>query len=326
MRTESGKIMAVCWVLAVALTLVSCTPIGAEAARSTSAQAQRRVTRVLVVGCDRAAALADTVMLVSVDESAKSAHILQIPRDTYAEYTQKSYKKLNGAVKTLGIDGFVSFLEEAMGIPIDCYVMLKPDALVQVVDAIGGVEVDIPKAMRYFDPAQDLRIDLPAGRRVLTGAEAEQFVRYRAGYADADLGRLDAQKQFLSAFAKRCQSLSVMEMIGAALRALTTVQTDIGIHEAVRLCGALRACDTETIPMETLPGEAVQGMSGAWYYVINRAGGARAAREHLLPDEPYTTDAFDPRGVFDREENAQFHAIYQAREEALVTYVENYDR
>lgn len=313
-------------VLAVVLVMTSCTSVGAMDAKETVGDGGDRITRILLLGCDRTASLADTVMLVTINETAKQARILQIPRDTYAEYTKNRYKKLNGAVNALGLRGFESFLEDTLGVQINCYVALKPDALVGVVNAIGGVDVVIPQDMKYSDPTQGLTIDLPAGPRHLTGEEAEQFVRFRSGYANADLGRLDAQKVFLKAFAKRCQSLSAMEMIGAAMHALTTVQTNIGVHDAIRLVGVLRACNTDDIPMATMPGQAARGESGAWYYVINREGGCRAVEEYLLPETPFSDADFDPKRTFDREENSLFHAVYTASEEMLPQIWETYQK
>ena len=262
-------------------------------------------------------------MLVTVNETAKKTSILQIPRDTYANYTSRSYKKLNGALTALGMDGFRGLLEEILGITIDAHVMLKPDALVGIVDAIGGVTVEIPREMRYSDPAQNLEISLPKGEKTLTGREAEQFVRYRSGYANADLGRLDAQKLFLRSLAVACQNLTPMQMLRVAMSAMTTVQTDLGIHEIIRLAGVLRACDVDDVAMQTLTGLAVRGDSGAWYYAVNRAAAEREARELLETD---ASAAFDPQYRLDRPENKRFHAVYTADERDLPRMADEWNR
>ena len=318
------KIRVLTLVLALLATVslvasgMSANSVGAfRAAIPTGTDTDGRVTRILVLGCDRAVSLADSMFLVTVDEGARDATVLQIPRDTYAEYTDRSYKKLNGAPGTLGMNAFEDFLEQALDVSIDCYVTLNPDALVRIVDAIGGVELDVPADMDYADPAQGLDIHIPAGHHRLNGAQAEQFVRFRSGYANADLGRLDAQKIFLKAVAKRCKSLNAPEMLRVMLAALTTVQTDMGVQDAVRIAGVLRACDPDAVKMATLPGMAVQGVSGAWYYVVNRAGAMETVNEYLLPDQPLTEADFDRARVFDREENQLFHTVYTARKEEL---------
>lgn len=278
---------------------------------------EARVTRFLLLGCDRSSRLTDTILLVTLNETARKASILQIPRDTYAAYTQKDYKKLNGAMNALGVSGVKAFLSDALGVPIDYFFVLKLDVFAALVDAIGGVEVDVPQDMTYSDPAQGLDISLTKGRQHLDGKQAEQFVRYRSGYVNADLGRLDAQKLFLRAFAKQCRSLSVSQLLRVLLLALTNVQTDIGLQDAIRVLGVLRACDDEELPMATLAGKAVQGNSGAWYYVLNKRGACRMINAYALPAVPITVEEFDPHGVFDRLDHRVFHNIYQAAEEEL---------
>ena len=269
------------------------------------------------MGCDRASGLADSILLVTVNEEEKQTTILQIPRDTYAEYTQKDYKKINGALATLGESGIKDFFASALGVPIHYFAVVKLDLFCKIVDAVGGVDVDVPQKMEYHDPAQDLHISLPSGKQHLNGQAAEHFVRYRAGYVNADLGRLDAQKLFLRAFANRCRELNATDYLRLAAASLTGLQTDIGVGDAVRLGNVLRECNPEAVPMQTLAGQAVKGQSGAWYYVLNRNGACRQINELTYPAHPIHPEDFDADGLFDREQNPQFHKVYTATEEAL---------
>ena len=275
------------------------------------------VVRILLLGCDRASGLTDSILLISINEDEKRTSILQIPRDTYAEYTERDYKKINGALSTFGESGIKDFFGEALGVPIHYFAVVKLDLFCKMVDAIGGVEVDIPQKMEYHDPAQDLHILLNAGKQHLDGKTAEHFVRYRSGYVNADLGRLDAQKLFLRAFANRCRALSTPDYLRLAGASLTGVQTDIGIGDAIRLGKVLRECDPEEVPMQTLAGQAIQGQSGAWYYVLNREGACRQINELTYPDEPINLLDFDVKGLFDRMQNSQFHNVYTAAEKDL---------
>ena len=107
---------------------------------------------VLVMGTDRQAGLCDVMMLVSIDEGDNTVTAVQIPRDTYAQYTSASYKKLNGASNSLGgAEQTAEWLADAFGIRIDHYVCVGLDTVRRVVDAIGGVDVDIPCNI-YFLP------------------------------------------------------------------------------------------------------------------------------------------------------------------------------
>lgn len=298
-----------------------CLPVRSMGNNSVSAVAdaleEERITRFLLLGCDKSTKLTDSIMLVTVNETKKDANILQIPRDTYAEFTAKDYKKLNGAMSELGPKKLKRFLSDAIGVPIDFFVILKLDFFDDLVDAIGGVDIEIPEDMHYADPSQGLTIDLFQGRAHLNGREAEHFVRYRSGYVDADLGRLNAQKLFLKAFAEQCKSLSLFSLLRVTCLALTGLQTDIGIHDAIRVVRVLRECSTEELKMQTLAGQAVQGNSGAWYYAVNKEGASRQIKELLLPSPKMGEIRFDPKGVFDREGHPDFHKIYTAKEMEL---------
>lgn len=281
-------------------------------AESRSLGLEEHATRILLLGKDRAASLADSILILSLSEADGDLRILQIPRDTYAAYTDRDYRKLNGAYSALGMQGFKQFLSQSLGVSVDYVLTLDLDCVSALVDAVGGVELDIPQDMIYSDPAQDLSIRLSAGHQHLNGQEAEQFLRFRSGYADADLGRLNAQKQFLAAYVEKCKSIGVMELLQIVWKVLPNAETDLPIGEAIRLVRLLPRIEPEKIPMLTAPGEAVQGNSGAWYYVLNRAGMIRAINEYMLPSTEVTDALFDPARVFDRAETADFHKIYTA--------------
>ena len=305
-------LVVLCIVAAVCLWQV---PSSSSAEPITDAQEiaqENLVTRFLVMGRDRAAGLCDSMFVVTLNETRRSASVLQIPRDTYANYTDRDYKKLNGALNVMGAEGVTRMLSEALGVPIAHFIVLDLDGLQSMVDAIGGVDVVLEREMAYTDPAQGLEIKLPKGAVHLDGQGAEQLVRYRAGYVNADLGRLDAQKLFLRAFAQKCKTVSVTQAMHLMESALTRVQTDLTLPEAIRLASVLRECDTDDIPMATLAGEPVQGVSGAWYYCICRAAACRMVNEYLCPAATLDIASFDTKGLFDRVENQSFHKIYTA--------------
>lgn len=303
--------------LALQIPLYTASSVAEEPTVQTEANAQRRITRFLVMGCDKSKKLTDSIFVVTLDEDRREASILQIPRDTYAEYTTRDYKKLNGAKSALGEKGVKDFLSRALGVPIQYFFVLDLDILRNVVDSIGGVDVEIPQQMIYSDPIQGLEINLQEGYAHLDGSMAEQFVRYRAGYPNADLGRLDAQKSFLRAFAKKCRGLTLSQLLPLTANLIVGVQTDVGLCEAIRVVSLLKECNADNIPMETLAGQALQGSSGAWYYAVNREGALRQVNQYLLPNTPVGLERFDPEGVLDREDFIKFHAIYTAPEGEL---------
>lgn len=285
---------------------------GAEASLSQAKHDEDdvQVTRILVLGCDRAASLTDSIMLLTVEAPSGNIRILQIPRDTYAAYTERDYKKLNGAYSVLGLEGMKQFLSVSLGVPIDYAVAIDLDCVSSLVDAVGGVDVEIPQAMQYPDSSQGAPVELQPGMQHLNGKQAELFLRFRSGYVNADLGRMDAQKLFLRSLLKRCQSLSGTDMLQIFRTVLPRVQTDASVPDAIRLIRLLLNSANSEALIITAPGEAVQGSSGAWYYSLNRAGMLQAVREILLL--PDAESVFDPNRVFDRKDFPKFHEIYTA--------------
>ena len=104
---------------------------------------------ILVMGSDAVSGLYDVMTLVSFDSANERICILQLPRDTYAEYTEGSYKKLNGASRALGgAKELCGFIGECFQISIDGYVCLDLEAFRDSVDAIGGVEIELQKPLK----------------------------------------------------------------------------------------------------------------------------------------------------------------------------------
>ena len=319
---DKKYILAV-WVLLCALVLSLCVGVymlpqdndaeqsNEEPVENTSLLTEKSqdVIRVLAAGRDRASGLYDVIMLVSFDRADKTVSVLQIPRDTYFEYTDKAYKKINGAVSSLGgVREFCNLLGSALGLKIDAYISFDLDTLARVVDAIGGVEIELPEAMRYSDPYQNLYINLPAGKQVLDGKTAEKFVRFRSGYLRGDIGRLDAQKLFMAAFFKKCRySLTLSDVEGLISVMLPNVKTDLGFFQLLSLASDAMSIDGSSLCFVTAPGEdIVSSVSGAWYYVLS-AEGMRRLTSELLGSE----DSFDDNGIFLNEKNDDAVRIYR---------------
>lgn len=298
--------------VALLLPLQGTTTSFAPYEEQMTAAEEESVLRILVMGCDAKAGLTDSIFILAIKEECGDVGILQIPRDTYAAYTDRDYRKLNGAWKTLGPLQIRGFYSEALGVPIDGFVVLNLSDLRRIVDAVGGVDIEIPESMDYSDPAQDLEIHFTAGHAHLDGRAAEKFVRYRSGYANADLGRLDAQKLFMQAFARRLRQIGAGRASCVLAASLTAVQTDLSLPKLVRAAAALERSSVQEVAIATIPGQAVQGNSGAWYYSLNREGAIRAIEDYLFVKASAARGRFDPKEIFDRKEHPSFHKIYIA--------------
>ncbi|MBE6577246.1 MAG: LytR family transcriptional regulator [Ruminococcaceae bacterium] len=275
----------------------------------TKAQVQDgEITTFLFLGTDREAGLCDVMMLASIDSKKGALTLIQIPRDTYAAYTERSYKKLNGAYAALGgAANTADFFGEAMGIHIDHYVCMGLDALCDMVDALGGVDIDIPCDMRYSDPEQGLYINFKKGMTHLDGALAEKFVRYRANYTEGDIGRLDAQKLFMVAVLEKVLTDTSYSKILALCEAAEGVETDMTVADLVSIAMRALSVDKSKMTLLTLPGaEATATESGASYYVLS----APATAEITARFFGRTLD-FDANEVFLNKRYKTFESIYK---------------
>ena len=261
---------------------------------------------ILAAGRDRTSGLYDSLMLIGFDRDTQKVCVLQIPRDTYAEYTDGSYKKINGAAASLGgMSELVAFLEETMAVNIDGYVSFDLEAVSEIVDAIDGVTVDVPRDMQYKDEEQGLNISLTRGTRHLNGKEAEMLIRYRSGYAKGDIERLDTQKIFLKALIKKVKETSALSLILDLLPTLDSFKTDIPLSQLTTVAYEAEKVADENISFETAPGDsAVAKISGAGYYVLCKKGVESVLKKYFGGEE------FDPHGVFLNSNYAEFEEIY----------------
>lgn len=300
------------------------------AAVSTSIERKSGFYTMLVVGHDQVAVNTDVIMLVSFDVANGSLSVMQIPRDTYIEYKGTSHK-INSAYGIMrdnslsdkdariasGMDGLADLLEDGLGIPVDFWAIVDLDGFSGIVDAVGGVEMDLTYDMDYEDPDQDLYIHLKKGVQTLNGDQAEQFVRFRYGYAQGDIGRVDAQKVFMSALFRQLKSnLSISNVAKIAEQTIAMVNTDMKLLDCVYFGkNFVKGVDPANITFVTLPGESTReyGTSGLSYYVMRRSDMLALVNKYF---NPYTIDLteqyIDPKLIFNSEDNRYISSIYLA--------------
>lgn len=208
----------------------------------------------LVLGVDKGQALTDVIMWAQYDADTEKINILNIPRDTYIR-SNRWDKKANSIYAVSGMDGLLEEMHDLTGAEIDHYVLIDTKALREAVDAIGGVEVDVPQNMHYEDPVQNLYIHLNKGLQVLDGNKAEQFVRFR-GYAAGDVARIEAQQQFLQAVVKKITGMSgLLNAPKLVSVALDNVETNFTASEVKKLVEMAFGFEAENVAFHTLPGE-----------------------------------------------------------------------
>ena len=206
----------------------------------------------LIFGEDAVSGSTDTIMVATFDVPNQKIGLVSIPRDTKVrtDLNQASCK-VNAAYALGGPDQLKKELNELLGIPIDFYVKIRLTAFQKLVDQVGGVWFDVPFHMRYWDPAQNLNIDQPAGHRKLSGEDAMEVVRYRQDdYGNdsfGDTGRAGVQQAFLKAMLSQVMSKAgIADIPGLVDILLNYVDTDAKINDMIYFGQSLIGMDIDS--------------------------------------------------------------------------------
>ena len=289
----------------------------------------------LLAGMDDVSMSTDVLMLASLDTKSGEVHVVQIPRDTFINKTVGGYKnisRVNGIfnveyhyqrnqgesvanAKKLAMNTLKKTLETTLCVKIDEYVLIDTNGFCAIIDAIGGIYYDVPRDMFYEDPEQDLYIHLEKGYQHLDGKACEGLIRYRAGYATGDIGRVDLRENFLvEAFRQVKENLSMTKLIGLIPTFFDHVKTSMSTNDMIAYAKKAYAVDAEHIYVRTLGGSVIQNPNtGAWiYYCLNKTAALADVNECLnVYEDDIDASLFDKKGFFTDTENANNAYIHE---------------
>ena len=198
----------------------------------------------------------DTIMLGTFDTQNKTASLVSIPRDTLV--LRNGYNsKINATYSSGGVELVRQTVSEILGVPIDFYVTINLNAFQAIVDEIGGVWFDVPVNMDYEDPYQNLYIHIQAGYQKLNGQQAVGVVRCRSCYPSADIGRVQTQRDFLSALVSQTITLSNVTKATSLINIVNTyVESDMPLDTMIYFATQAVGMDLDAnLSSATLPGE-----------------------------------------------------------------------
>jgi LCP family protein required for cell wall assembly len=197
---------------------------------------------------------ADTLMLVSFDPQRGRVSGLSIPRDTRATIPGVGVTKINAAYAFGGPGLTIRTVQELLGVPIHFYVKLGPESFARFIDAIGGIDIDVEKDMKYTDRWAGLYIDLKKGPQHLNGQQAMGYVRFRHD-ALGDIARVERQQKMLLALFHKMKSTSAMVHAPQLLRTVVeNTQTNMTARELISLGMFASKLDSSDFLFATLPG------------------------------------------------------------------------
>jgi len=242
----------------------------------------RGQVNILLIGTDDIGdGLSDTLMVAHVDTRVKRVGVLSVPRDSRVEIPGHGVQKINASHALGGNQLTKETISLLLGIPIDYYLTINSEGLAQMVDAAGGVEIEVPKRMRYHDNWGHLNIDLQPGWQRLNGEQAVGFVRFRHD-AIGDIGRMQRQQEFLRALGKELNRPTTIGRVPSLAQALlNTVQTNLSAGDLVYLAKLSRQLDSARIPMAILPAEP-RTLHGISYLMLEPEAVRRSVAEVLL--------------------------------------------
>lgn len=248
---------------------------------------------ILLAGVDEGGDRTDVLMLATVDKKTYQVDLISLPRDiriTVPDDVIEKYNKIakfklssGQKIKLTEFNYYVScftdksmpyvvrLIEDLLGVDIDYYAKIDTKSFVSVIDAIGGVEYDVPCRMYYNPPDQDLYINLYPGLQTLTGKQAEALVRDRYDYVNGDFGRMETQQKFLKAvFEQVMDNVSLSNLPALAKTFLKYVETDFKLVDIPSAINIATNVSVNNINTHTVPVRAAN-ISGISYQLIELA-------------------------------------------------------
>lgn len=258
-------------------------PIDREASEKRATDQELSLTEqdpfsVLLLGVDEREddrGRSDTVVVMTINPAEKSTKMVSVPRDTYTEIVGRgTTDKINHAYAFGGIEMSLDTVENLLDIPIDYVMQVNMEGFKDIVDAVGGVEVNNTMA---FD-------DYPAGTIQLNGDEALGYVRMRKQDPEGDFGRQNRQKQVIQAIMKEGASVNSLLNYKDIFTALgDNVRTNMTFDEMMDVQSNYRDAigTVDQMIVEDGRGETINGI---WYYIMDDAELAEiqaTLKEHL---------------------------------------------
>lgn len=232
--------------------------------------------------------LADSIMIASYNPKDQTASLMSIPRDTYvgkkdrktATQNYLASYKINTVFRNgTNIPEAIDRINALTGLDLENYVIIDTNALIKLVDAIGGVTFNVPIDMDYDDDSQNLHIKLTAGEQLIDGAKAEQLLRFRHNndgstypyeYGQQDIGRMRTQREFIAATLKqtlKAQNIFKIKQIMDIMAENVTTNLDISTLKSY--VPRVVEFNVDNLNTGVLPGES-EMCNGVSIYVANK--------------------------------------------------------
>lgn len=235
----------------------------------------------------------DILVLARYEPRQNMLSLVSIPRDTRAEIPGRERpEKIGHAHAYGGPELTVKTVEKLLGVDIPYYVRLDFRAFAELVDELGGVELDVEKAMHYDDNSQDLHIHLRPGKQVLDGDKALQYVRFRHDN-QGDIGRIKRVQKFLLALIESQKKAGMSNLRNLVSTGMKYVDTNLSAPQALALAKQARNLDQMTVVTASLPGKSVgikEGGQNVYYWEIDKEATSKVVEDYIKNPDPAKLD------------------------------------
>ena len=226
---------------------------------------------IMIMGVDQRAddvGRSDTLMVTMIDPKKNKAALLSVPRDTRVKIKGHGYDKINAAYAYGGHKLSESTVEGLLGVRIDHYIIINTHSFQRIIDALGGIDINVEKRMYYEDPWDDdggLLIDLQPGKQHMDGKTAVTYVRYRD--EEGDIGRIDRQQKFMKAVVEKLASPAVVTRLPAVIKeVMDSIETDLSFRQLLEFAGTLKNAQKNGLKTDMVPGRPLY-ISGISYWI-----------------------------------------------------------
>ena len=210
----------------------------------------------------------DTLMIASLDPKKNQASLLSVPRDTRVKIKGHGFDKINAAYAYGHEQLSQNTVENLLGVNIDHYIIINSKSFKKIIDAIGGIDINVPKRMHYEDPWDDdggLVIDFQPGMQHMDGAKAITYVRYRD--EEGDLGRIRRQQDFMKACMDKLVSPSIIPQLPTVIKeVIGSIKTDLSLRQLLEFAGTLKESKNNGLKTDMVPGRPLY-IDGISYWI-----------------------------------------------------------
>lgn len=240
---------------------------------------------IMIMGVDQReddVGRSDTLMVTMIDPKKNKAALLSVPRDTRVKIKGHGYDKINAAYAYGGHKLSESTVEDLLGVRIDHYIIINTHSFQRIIDALGGIDINVEKRMYYEDPWDDdggLIIDLRPGMQHMDGKTAVTYVRYRD--EEGDIGRVRRQQKFMKACVDAITTPAILPRLpGIISSVIDSVKTDLSLRQLLEFAGTLRESQAHGLRTEMVPGRPMY-IDEVSYWIPNMSELRRSMASNL---------------------------------------------